>query len=256
MINFFNELKRRNKLLFAFGFIQIFIAIFCLSFAIIEHKSILGANAFLKPFKYGLCIAIISWFFGWILAHLFSKKKITYSSWFHVITLFTVILIVIIQTFRGVPSHFNFSTPFDQLLTSILWFCYVCYTLMIFGVTLSFFMQKKMPTSQHFAWGIRMSLLVYLLFLYDGFYMMTIKSHLVSGEDSEKGLYFLNWNTKHGDLRIIHYTGIFALPTILLTSYYVLKKKKHIILFAISYFLIGLILYILTLFDIPLIPSF
>lgn len=254
--NFFIELKRRNKLLFAFGLFQILVAFFCLGFAFIEHKSILGANAFLKPFKYGLTTGLISWGFGWISYHLHSRKTILISSWIHTLSLFTIILIIITQSFRGVPSHFNDSTPFDQMLNLALWVSYFLYTLMIIWVTTSFFMQKKMPTSQHYAWGIRLSLLVYLLFLFIGFYMMNIKSHLVSGQDSEKGLYFFNWSSKHGDLRIIHYIGIMALPAISLTSYYVFKKKKQILFFALTYFLIGLILYILTLLDIPLIPSF
>ena len=237
MNSFFIELRKRNKLLFAFGVFLILDAFFCLGFAVIEHKSILGANAFLKPFKYGFVSGLISWFFGWILVHLSSKKTKFFTSWIHVLAIFAINFIVILQAFRGVPSHFNTSSPFNEMLNTTLLGSYILYTLLITWITTSFLIQKKMPTSQHYAWGIRMSLLVYLLFLFDGFYMMVIKSHLVSGQDSEKGLYFLNWSTKHGDLRIIHYIGILALPSISLASYYVFKKKKQIIFFAISYFI-------------------
>lgn len=242
MNTFFIELRKRNKLLFAFGVFHIISAFFCLGFAFIEHKSILGANAFLKPFKYCFFSGLINWVFGWIIVHLFSKKIQSISSWIHVVPLFTINFIIIVQAFRGVPSHFNISSPFDQMLNTILYASYILYTLLIAWITVSFIVQKKMPTSQPYAWGIRMSLLVYLLFLFDGFYMLVIKSHLVSGKDPEKGIYFFNWSTKHGNLRIIHYIGILALPAILLCSYYVFKKKKQIIFFAISYFIIGLIL--------------
>ena len=256
MNHFFVELKKRNNLLFWNGLLQIVISVFCMGFAIIEHSSILGANAFFKPLKYCFTTGLITWGFAWILNKLYSKKSIKILSVIHFFTTSVITSIILLQSFRGEPSHFNTSTPFDSMLNSILWLMYIVYTIMIGATTFMFFNQKKMPTSQHFAWGIRLSLLTYFIFLFVGFNMMINKSHLISGVDSEKGLNFLNWNSKHGDLRIIHFIGIFSFPVISMASYYVFKKKIQIIWFALTYIILGLILYLLTMLDIPLIPNF
>ena len=51
-MNFFIELKRRNALLFWFGFFNFAVAIVCLVLMPLEETQILGVNRWLKPSKF------------------------------------------------------------------------------------------------------------------------------------------------------------------------------------------------------------
>ena len=254
METFLLELRRRNALLFWFGIYNFIIAFICLGFLAFDHTFITGEHAYAKPFKYALSTGLISWNLGWILFHLSSKKIISIFSWVNVVSMFVVVSIIFFQSFRGMPSYYNISTPFNSMLYVILASFDIVFLLMMIFLTLSFFRQKKMPISQHYTWGIRMGLLLFVLFSFVGIMMMSMRSHTIGGLDGEKGLYFLNWSVKHGDLRIIQFMGVIALPIVSLTSYYAFKKKNQVLLFSFTYFLLGLTLFILTLMDIPLIP--
>jgi len=254
METFLLELRRRNALLFWFGIYNFIIAFICLGLLAFDHTLIAGEYAYAKPFKYALSTGLISWNLGWIMFHLSSKKIISIISWVNVVSMFVVVFIISFQSFRGIPSYYNISTPLNAMLYSILGSFDVVFLLLMIFVTISFFRQKKMPISQHYTWGIRMGLLLFVLFSFVGIMMMSVRSHTIGGLDGEKGLYFLNWSLKHGDLRIIQFMGINALPIMSLSSYYAFKKKNQVLLFSFTYFLLGLTLFILTIMGIPLIP--
>ncbi len=254
MLEFFSELNKRNKLLFWFGFFNIISGFICLGLLISSHQTILGVNAWSKPLKYYFSTAITVWSIGWMIYHLHSKSVRAICSFLITIALLAETSIVTLQSVRGVPSHFNDSDPFNLMLHSLLLLMILMFSLVMIYVTISLFMQKKMPISQHYTWGIRLGMLVFVVFTLAGGYMYRIMKHTVGGEDGGAGLPFVNWSTQFGDLRVAHFLAVHALQVIPLVSYYFLEKKRQVIRFSILYSILIIVLYVLALMKIPLVP--
>ena len=108
--SFFKELKSRNKLLYINGFVNLLLALIMLILIFIDDRQILGINAWIKPLKFFLSIAILSWSMGWILWYLDARKIVKIYSYILVITMIIEMAAICLQSFRGTTSHFNIST--------------------------------------------------------------------------------------------------------------------------------------------------
>lgn len=248
------ELHKRNRILFWFGFFNVLMAIFCLGVAMYDHTSILGVNIWLKPIKFFISASITVWTFGWIMYLLRSKTAILLSSWLMVISLFFENAIILLQAYRKVPSHFNDTTRFDAFMYQSMLLFIVLFTCTAIFVAIMFFYQKKIAVSQHFCWGIRMGMLLFVAFTFIGAWMVHLGGHSIPAEANQTGIIFFNWSVKHGDLRIAHFFGLHALQIVPLVSYYTLEKKQQVIIFSIIYFIWVMALFILALMGQPLFP--
>jgi hypothetical protein len=85
---------------------------------------------------------------GWILAATLGLASVT------------EVLLISMQQWRGVPSHFNESTPFDETVFSAMGFMVVLVGLSILVLTIWTFWELNAPPS--LAWAIRSGLLLML----------------------------------------------------------------------------------------------
>ena len=254
MVTWLTALKNRSQLFFWFGLYFIVMTIFCFTKAIYHHDSILGTGAFLKPLKYFTTLALFSWSIGWIIHHLHSSvvKKVVSISF--AVSMLIYSGIILLQSNRGVTSHYNLSTPFDKMLYYSLCISAFVFFMAVTLLTVTFFNQKKIRISQHYTWGIRMGLLIFTFSILVGFLMMMNMSHTIGGNDGSKGLPFLNWSTRYGDLRVSHFLGLFSLQIIPLMSYYWFKTKTQVLAFSFLYITVAVIFLITALMGLPLIP--
>ena len=249
---FLPELYKRNSLLFWMGWIHFVMFFFCLGLLSFNHDLIRGENAWAKPARYYLSSGISIWTLGWFLHHLNSKSQIKVFSWLIALSLFFETAVIFVQSYRGVPSHFNASDPFNSMMNLVLSSLMIIFLITVSSITLIFFNQKKMPISQHYTWGLRMGLLNFVIFSVSGIIMFAKMSHSVGGNGNDSGIMLFNWSSKHGDLRITHFMGVHSLQIIPLLSYYLFNKKAQVINFSILYFLATLSFLILALIGISI----
>src|SRR5689334_20301017 len=87
----------------------------------LDPRVITGAPAWLKPAKFAVSIAIYGLTLAWVLSYLPAASKIRHRvGWLSAIALSIEIAIISLQAARGRASHFNVSTPLDQLLFAIM----------------------------------------------------------------------------------------------------------------------------------------
>jgi hypothetical protein len=244
---FFPELYKRNSLLFWMGWIHFVMFFFCIGLLSFNHNLIGGESAWAKPARYYISSGISIWTFGWFIYHINSKTQIKVLSWLIATTLFLETTVIFIQSYRGVPSHFNITDPFNAMMNSLLLSVMLIFLFAVSYLTLIFFKQKKMPISQHYTWGLRMGLLNFVIFSVVGIIMYARMSHSIGGNGNDRGIMLFNWSLKHGDLRIAHFMGVHALQIIPLLSYYLFSKKVQVINFSVLYFLATLSFLILAL---------
>lgn len=247
-----SELRRRNKLLYWFGVFNVVVGITCIFLQFTDDAQLLGVNRWVKPMKFYLSVGIMVFTMNWLLYYLNNKNKVTLFSWLIVITMFFENGCIIMQAIRGTISHFNITSPLNGMVFSIMGLLILIFTITFVFIAGSFFQQKQFNISPAYLWGIRLGLILFIIFSSEGGIMVGLFKHTVGGADGSEGLPVLNWSKQYGDLRIAHFIGIHALQILPLTGYYIAKNKNQLFLYAGLYFIFASALFIQAVKGIPL----
>lgn len=235
MMYFIETLKERNETLFNFGIICLLFAILFFVLSKTNSTEVFGINAYLKPFKFAFSTFLYSWTMAWFLGYLPTFNP-TIFNWIIIITLGFEIVYIALQASKGELSHYNVSTPTKSFLFSMMALMATITTLATAYITVLFFGNTVSELPNYYLWSIRLGLIIFVIFSFEGFVMGSKMAHTIGSEDGSKGLALLNWSFTYGDLRIAHFIGMHALQVIPLLSYYLLKNTKFTLLLGLLYF--------------------
>lgn len=249
---FLAELKRRNTLLYWYGVFSFTGAFICILMTQLSGTIVLGINAWVKPAKFFISVAIYCWTMGWIMHYLIAQHKVSRFSKMVLLVMTYELFVITWQAANGRLSHFNTTTIFYRLLfifmgvaISVLaaWTGYIGYL---------FFKQKRFTVSNAYIWGIRLGIILFVIFSFEGGVMGMLLAHTVGAPDGGEGLPGINWSKRYGDLRIAHFVGMHALQVLPLFGFFIAKSKRSVQLFAAAYFLLTTLLFIQASMGIPL----
>ncbi|MEL7006276.1 MAG: hypothetical protein AAFN93_26645 [Bacteroidota bacterium] len=253
MKEFIETLRFKNEALFFFGLVCLIAAIIFLVLTRLTSTQVMGINAWYKPFKFALSTFFFSWTMGCFCQYLDQPLNVSIYSWAVIILLGFEIVYIAWKAGQGQLSHYNESDTFHSTMFSLMAFAATAVTLWTAYMGVLFFGKDVSPLPEYYLWGIRLGILLFVIFSFEGFAMGARMSHSVGGPDGSPGLPIVNWSKKFGDLRISHFLGMHALQVIPLLSYFVIKNVKGIVLFSSLYFLLTLFLFIMALQGKPLI---
>jgi hypothetical protein len=251
-MNFLTELRKRNSILYWFGLLNLLAALICLVIIPVSDTIVLGINAWIKPMKFYFSIWIFCWTMGWYLHHLERQKGVRAYSWMLVIVFIIEMVIITWQAANGRLSHFNTTSSFYSALFSLMGIAITVLAIWTAVIGYRFFRQKKFNAPMAYIWGIRLGIVLFVIFSFEGGLMASKLSHTVGGKDGGPGLPIVNWSKIHGDLRIAHFFGMHALQLLPLLGFYVFKKQQQIIGFAILYFAAVMTVFVMAMKGIPL----
>ncbi|MBC7797316.1 MAG: hypothetical protein H7Z37_10625 [Pyrinomonadaceae bacterium] len=186
-------------------------------------------------------LATLAVYLQCLRGHETSKSVI---AWTAILTMLGEIVLIIMQTVRGTPSHFNNTSAFNSTVFTIMGSLIVINTLMIIWLTILYF-QADLDLPTALAWGMRLGLVVFVIGSVEGGYMATQIGHTVGASDGGRGLPFVNWSVTNGDLRVAHFFGLHAFQIIPLAALLFLYLRDKLALpsptlltiaFAIVYF--------------------
>lgn len=234
-MEFLSELKTRNVILYWFGLLNFLAVIVCAVLVASTSAQVNGINAFIKPLKFHLSICIFVWTMGWLMFYLQKPRQaMTYNIMVLVVMLFELIVIDW-QAANGRLSHFNISSPLYATLFSLMGVAITILTLWTGFVGFQFFRVKDWHLPRPYLWGIRLGILCFVIFAFEGGMMAASLGHSVGGHDSDQGLPLINWNRQHGDLRVPHFLGMHTLQFFPLFGYYMAKTPKTMFFFVTVY---------------------
>jgi hypothetical protein len=202
---------------------------------LVDARQVLGAPVWMKPAKFAASVAVAAPLMAWIIGQMVGGPTLGRGPRFrrlrqagNVMALMGTLELVIItvQAVRGVPSHFNASSPVNGAL----------FTIMGIGITV-FWLAQSYVAARSFrhpfatgarTWAIRLGLAVSLLGGGLGFLMPrptpaqleslragratpVVGAHAVGVPDGGPGLPVSRWSTEGGDLRVPHFFGLHAL---------------------------------------------
>jgi hypothetical protein len=250
-MKFLNELRKRNPILYYFGWIYFAGGIVSIIMTQASDIVVLGINAWIKPMKFFFSIWIFCWTMGWFLRWLNSKRRVQIYTWVVVIVMIIEQLIITWQAANGRLSHFNITTPFYQSLFVIMGVAIATLTAWTAVIGYYFFKQKQFDIPMPYVWGIRLGIILFVIFSFEGGIMASQLSHTIGAPDGGPGLPVVNWSKQYGDLRVAHFIGIHSLQVIPLFGYYIAPTNRSVQLFAAGYFLLTVFLLIQAFREIP-----
>lgn len=240
---FLNQLRQSNEPLYYFGLGCLLAALLCLVFIRFTHRQVLGINAWYKPMKFFLATGIFVWSMAWYMQYLSNSQAVVWYSW-GLIGLFTFEdLYIAWQAARGQLSHFNLSTPVYTALYGLMAIAAVGISVWTAYIATLFFLLDIPDLPKAYLWGIRLGLLLFVVFSMQGLSMGSRLTHTIGGTDGSPGVPVVNWSRRYGDLRIAHFLGMHALQVLPLLSFYVLKSVQATVIAAVVYTIVTTFLF-------------
>ena len=238
IINILESIKLRNNVLFYFGLFAMLGAI--TTFILLQKTSVQinGINAYYKPMKFFISIFIFVWSLAFYMQFLENQKAVKMVSWIAVIGLGYELLAITLQAARGTTSHYNHQTTFDLTITVLMAVAISVVMFSISFIAVQFFTQKNFNSDMILIWSIRMSLLITVVFAFEGFIMGSLLKHTIGATDGTEGLPIVNWSKKYGDLRVAHFFGIHAIQIVPFLSYSLAKSIFQVFIIATVYLLL------------------
>ena len=167
---------------------------------------------------------LFAWPMAWYCYYL-TSFNISLFNWSVIILLGFEIAYIAFQAGKGQLSHLNISTPVYSLLYSLMAIAASTVTIYTAYVGVLFFTNTFPNLPTYYVWSIRLGIIIFVVFAFEGFVMGFKLSHTIGGPDGEKGIPLLNWSTKYGDPRIAHFIGMHALQVLPFISFYILKNN-------------------------------
>ena len=254
MIDFLQNLKTRNEALFYYGLVCLGFSILFLILTRITDTQVYGVNAWYKPFKFAFSTFLFSWAMALYCSYL-PDFNIRLFNWSVIVLLGFEIFYIAFQASRGQMSHYNTSTPLHSLLFNLMALAASAVTLYTAYVGLLFFKQDFPALPHYYLWAIRLGIVIFVVFSFEGFAMGSRLSHSVGAMNDNSNWFIVGWSKTVGDLRVSHFIGMHALQVLPFLSYYVLKNTKLTIGLSILYGLLALITLIQALHGKPLVRA-
>jgi hypothetical protein len=252
-MKFLTELKNRNLVLYYFGWIYFAGGVIALALSQSTGTMVMGINAWIKPMKFFFSIWIFCWTMGWLLHYLQYKRRVRIYTWMVVIVMIIEQVIISWQAANGRLSHFNITSPFYQSLFIIMGIAISVLTAWTGVMGYYFFKQQNFQVPMSYIWGIRLGIILFVIFSFEGGIMASRLAHTVGSADGGPGLPVVNWSTEFGDLRVAHFVGIHALQVLPLFGYYFARRSRTVQIFAACYFIFTMFLFVLAFQERPLI---
>ncbi|MDX8149644.1 hypothetical protein SK854_46505 [Lentzea sp. BCCO 10_0061] len=191
---------------------------------LVDDRMLVNSPIWLKPFKFAVSLALYAFTLAWLLTFL---KRFQRVGWWAGTVLAAAgaaeMVVIVGQVVRGKRSHFNFETPLDGVLFSIMGMTIV--VLWVTHAIVAILLWRTKIENQALSWSIRLGLVISFLGLGVGFLMTqpkpgqaldggTLGSHTIGAADGGAYMAITGWSTEHGDLRVGHFVGMHALQVL------------------------------------------
>lgn len=231
----FEIIRDKNQVLFIYGAICLVGALVCLALTKYSPIQILGISGWIKPMKFFLSTTIFAWTMGYYMTFLDKQNQVDIYSWSLVILLSIELILIVYQAAQGKMSHFNVATGLDKFIFNIMALAITLLMVHTLYIAILFFNQVHFESPETLILAIKLSMIIMVIFAFEGFAMGAILKHTVGSVDGTAGLPIVNWSKNYGDLRVAHFFGMHALQLIPIISYFLAKSKREVIIIALVY---------------------
>ena len=240
MLDFIQQLKFRNETLFYYGLLCLISSVVFIILTKYTNTQVYHVNAWYKPFKFAFSTFLFAWAMAWYCYYL-PNFNIKLFNWSVIILLGFEIFYIAFQASKGQLSHYNLSTPVYSFLFSMMALAATLVTIYTAYVGLLFFTNSFPELPNYYVWAIRLGIIIFVIFSFEGFAMGSRLSHSVRAINDNSNWFIVGWSKTVGDLRVAHFIGMHALQVLPVLSYYVFKNTKLTVGLSVVYGLLALL---------------
>jgi hypothetical protein len=217
--------ERWHRPLLALAVVMGALALVCLVLAVVDPREILGQNAWFKPLKFSLSIAVYAVTLAWLIGQVRRWRRAAWIGGTIVVASMIAEMVVIVGAAAlGTTSHFNVATPLNTTLWAVMAGSIATAWLITLGIGVALAFSPGPDAARTLA--IRAGVAIGLAGMAVAFLMTGPTSeqlsdfqgvagaHAVGVPDGGAGLPFLGWSTEGGDLRAPHFVGMHALQAL------------------------------------------
>lgn len=239
MIDFIYQLKYRNETLFYFGVICFILSIAFIVLAKVTSIKVHQVNAWYKPFKFAVSLAIYSWTMAWYCYYL-PLFNINLFNWTVVVLWSFEIIYIAFQASKGQLSHYNISSGIYSLMYTMMAIAATLVTIYTAYIGILFLKNPFPELPQYYVWAIRLGIIIFVIFSLEGFAMGARLNHSVGALNDNSNWFIIGWSKTVGDLRVSHFIGMHALQVLPILSYYFFKSTTLTFALSVVYGLLAL----------------
>jgi hypothetical protein len=218
----------------AVGVLMAAVAVPSLAGVFIDPRVITGAPAWLKPLKFAISTAIYSLTLAWVFGYLTDWPRMRrIVGWTTAMVFVLEVGIIDMQAARGTTSHFNVSTPLNQVLFMVMGTAIIIQTFVSVAVAVALWRQRF--ADRALGWALRFGMILtiagalvgplmthptsqQLADVRAGGRMTTVGAHTVGARDGGPGVPLTGWSTEYGDLRVPHFIGLHGLQALAIAA--------------------------------------
>ncbi len=223
-----SEVWQKERWLGWFGVWNMLFGLLCVLGMRWDQRLVLHENVWVKPSKFAFSIGIFVWTVAWLLVRLeLSEREKRWVRGVVYWTMWLEIIAVSVQAGRGVRSHFNTATVWDNALFGVMGLAILLNTWVMAQMAWWASRRSNEAVDRALLWGMRWGLWIFLFGSIVGGVMSGISSHSVGVADGGAGLPYLGWSVQGGDLRVGHFLGLHGLQILPLCSAFLLSWKGN-----------------------------
>jgi hypothetical protein len=188
--------------------------------ALIDDRTLDGANLWIKPLKFELSLAVYAATLAVVVPLAGARAGATRGCRWLVRILASGVVVemawILFQAARGTRSHFNVATPFEGAMYGVMGIFAVAIVVAPVVLLPTAWRERRGALRAGIVAGLALNLLLGGVF---GAILSARSSHFIGGDvTGATGLPFLGWSTTGGDLRIAHFVGLHALQAMIVAG--------------------------------------
>lgn len=244
--DFWHRVRTTHPLSAYSGLAYLIVAVPVAAGIFLDPRTLTGAPLWLKPFKFLVSAVIYTWTFAWFLSFL-DNGDATRRKWIQRLGTVTALMLIVelalilFQAARGISSHFNFTSPLNGAIFSIM--AWAIITLWVANLIVILWLMRARLPDRAFAWSLRWGIVIASAGMLLGFLMTrptpdqldhmmqgnrpeVIGAHTVGAPDGGPGMPLTNWSSTHGDLRIPHFFGLHAMQVLPILGWFLIGRRR------------------------------
>jgi len=210
---------------------------------LLDPRQVVGEPAWLKPTKFYVSLAIYDATILYFLSVLSERRRFVRAVGAILAACGVLEMVgITLQAARGVRSHFNVATPFDNAIFAVMGI--VILVLWVTMLVLAVVLVRAKLADRPLASALRMGLVVGVVGAGLGHFMVAPRSeqiavmkagekpmesgaHTFGGKDGGPGLPLVGWSTTAGDMRPAHFFGLHGMQVLPVLAVLLARRRSR-----------------------------